>query len=122
MNIGKLFRALFQSKGRITIDGRNFVGRNITIHNDKVIVDGVEQSGSLVGPVSVTVHGDVDRLETVSGNVEVSGACLGAKTVSGDIRCRDVAGNVSTISGNVTCGRIGGSAKSMSGDICGGQS
>ena len=113
----KLFGSTFKVQGRVNIDGRDFMGRSISIDGDTVIVDGVLQGDTLVGPVSVTVHGDAERIETISGSVEVAGACGSVKTMSGDVRCGNVSGSVDTMSGDVTCGPIGGSVKSMSGDI-----
>lgn len=112
-----LFKALLSAGSRINIDGRDIVGRSVVINGDRVIVDGVEQSGSLVGPVSITITGGVERLETASGDVEVSGSCGSISTVSGDVICRDVSGSVSTMSGDIECGAIGGSVSTMSGDI-----
>jgi DUF4097 and DUF4098 domain-containing protein YvlB len=102
---------------RVNIDGRDLVGRSIVINGDKVTVDGVEQPGSLVGPVSVTVYGNVESLDGAMASVGVSGSCGAVKTMSGDVRCGDVSGDVSTMSGDVTCGRIGGAVKTRSGDI-----
>lgn len=116
----KIFNTIFgKGKGSVTIDGRSFSGRSISIDGDVVIVDGVVQQGSLVGPVSITIAGDVERLETTSGTVDVSGSCGQVKTMSGDVRCGDVRGDVGTMSGDVTCGSIAGSVKTMSGDIIG---
>lgn len=103
----------------VTIDGRTFTGRSISINGDKVVIDGVEQAGALVGPVSVTVNGNAESVEIESGKVEVAGTVGRVKTMSGDVCCGDVTGDVSTMSGDVTCGAIGGSAKTMSGDITG---
>jgi len=103
----------------VTIDGRTFSGRSISITGDKVIVDGVEQLGTLVGPISVVVNGNADSIETTSGKVQVEGSAGRVKTMSGDVRCGDVQGDVGTMSGNVTCGAIAGSVKTMSGDITG---
>lgn len=89
------------SRTQVTIGGRTFTGRSVSIVNGKVIVDGKEQDGQLVGPVSVTVNGDVDVVDNPSGTVTVTG----------------VVGTVKTMSGDVTCGTIGGSASTMSGDI-----
>lgn len=104
----------------VTIDGRTFSGRSISINGDKVVIDGVEQDGTLVGPISVVVNGNVESVETGSGKVEVSGTVGRVKTMSGDVRCGNVSGDVGTMSGDVTCGAISGSAKTMSGDIIGG--
>lgn len=110
-------RINLKGNGNVTIDGRSFTGRSVTIVNDKVVVDGVEQDGQLVGPVSVTVNGDADVVDNPTGTVTVTGAVGTIKTMSGDVHCKDVSGSVSTMSGDVTCGSIGGSASTMSGDI-----
>jgi hypothetical protein len=110
---------IFRTKGasRVTIDGIDFVGGNISINGTKVIVDGVEQDGELLGDVQIIVHGDAQSIETTKGNVSVQGKATSVKTMSGDVTCGDVSGSVGTMSGDVTCGSVGGSIKSMSGDI-----
>ena len=110
-------RINLKGNGNVNIDGRKFTGRSVTIVNDKVVVDGVEQDGQLIGPVSVTVNGDADVVDNPTGTVTVTGAVGTIKTMSGDVHCKDVSGSVSTMSGDVTCGSIGGSASTMSGDI-----
>jgi hypothetical protein len=104
-------------KGRISIDGRHFVGRSVQINGDKVVIDGIEQSGSLVGPISIAIHGNVEKLESSAGSVTVNGSAGSVSTSSGSIKCGDVSGNVSTTSGGVTCGKIAGNATTVSGNI-----
>lgn len=106
-----------RGNGRINIDGREFVGHSVIIDGDTVIVDGVRQDGKLVGPITVTLNGDAERIETGGGNVTVTGSAGSVKTASGDVRCADVRGSVSTMSGDVTCGAISGSVSTMSGDV-----
>ena len=113
----KLFSAILSGGSSITIDGKTFSGRNVQIVNDRVIIDGVEQDGSLVGPIHIEVNGNVERLETGSGSVEVSGSCGPVKTLSGDVICGNVDGSVGTMSGDVTCGAVSGGVKTMSGDV-----
>lgn len=114
----KIFQTSGKTESRVTIDGRDFVGRNVVINSDgQVIVDGVVQNGSLVGPVSVEIHGDAERVESSAGTIKVAGLCGSASTQSGDIECGDVHGSVSTMSGDVTCKSIAGNCKTMTGDI-----
>ncbi len=113
----KLFGVNFKSTGRVNIDGRDLVGRSIVINGDKVTVDGVEEPGSLVGPIYITVTGDVAYLDATSGNVEVTGACDSIATMSGNVHCGNVTGNVDTMSGSVTCGAVGGDISTLSGSI-----
>ena len=103
--------------GSVTINGKSYAGKNIIINNGKVIVDGVEQSEVLEHRITVNVVGEVDTLETTSGDVNVSGNVGSLQTTSGDIECQDVSGNVQTVSGDVDCGRVNGNVKTVSGDI-----
>lgn len=109
----------FDKQGSITIDGRTFTGRNVTITGDQVFVDGVAQSGSLIGPVSVTVNGDAATVQTTSGRIEVKGACNRVRSTSGDIECGNIGGDVETVSGDVNCKHVQGSVRTVSGDIRG---
>ena len=83
---------LNMKNGRIVIDGREFQGNNVSIVNGKVTVDGVVQDGELSGPVTVTVHGNVENLSNISGDVTANNVGR-IKTTSGDIRCSDVGGS-----------------------------
>jgi len=105
-----------RNSNRVTIDGKDFVGRNVTITNGTVTVDGKRQPGELIDEVNITVHGDVDSIENSAGTVTAQKTGT-VKTQSGDVRCGDVSGSVSTMSGDVTCGSISGSTSTMSGDI-----
>lgn len=103
--------------GRIEIDGREFTVRNnVSINGKKVIVDGVVQSGELVGEIHVVVHGDVDSINMGSGDVTALNVG-GIRTGSGDVKCADVYGSINTGSGDVICGSVSGSVSTMSGDI-----
>jgi hypothetical protein len=105
------------SGSSVTIDGKAFTGRSVNIAGNKVVVDGVEQPGELVGPISVIVNGNAESVEIESGRVFVAGNVGRVKTMSGDVHCANVTGDVGTMSGDVTCGSISGSVKTMSGDI-----
>lgn len=101
----------------ITIDGRTFTGRSISINGDQVIVDGVVQSGSLVGPISVVVNGDCEIVENSTGYVQVSGSVGQIRTSTGDVTCGEVGGDVTTSTGDVQCGNVRGSVRTSTGDI-----
>lgn len=107
------------SGSSVTINGQVFNGRSISITGDKVVIDGVVQSTSLVGPINVVVNGNADSVETIDGKVEVTGSVGRIKTMSGDVHCADVSGDVGTMSGDVICHNVAGNAKTMSGDIKG---
>jgi hypothetical protein len=87
--------------GRVVIDGKEFKGSNISISGNRVVVDGVTQDGELVGDINITVHGDVELLESGSGNVKAEN--VGSiNTGSGDVECYTVGGSIRTGSGDVS--------------------
>lgn len=108
---------VFSKSSRLQINGREFSGHNIRLDGNKVVVDGVIQDGELVGDIKIDIHGDVERLDSGSGDVTISGSCGVVQTMSGDVECGDVSGNIKTMSGDVTCGAVGGRINTMSGDI-----
>lgn len=101
----------------ITIDGRSFSGRNISISGNRVIVDGVVQDGELVGDVNVVVTGNVEQVENTNGKVEVKGSVGTVRTTNGEISCGDVKGDVTTSNGTVQCGVVHGSVRTSNGNI-----
>ena len=102
--------------GKCIIDGKSFSGSNIQICGNKVVVDGVTQSGELVGDIAVTVHGDVDVLENTNGSVKANNVGS-VKTTNGKVTCDDVAGDVKTTNGDVNARKILGKVTTVNGDI-----
>jgi glutamate synthase domain-containing protein 3 len=101
----------------ITINGTPYSGNNISISNGKVVVNGVVQEQTLSYNITVNVIGDVETLDTISGDVYIQGNVGNLKTTSGDVQCKDVAANVQTVSGDVRASKITGNVKTVSGDI-----
>lgn len=124
----------------MTINGKAYrnINGSISVQGNKVFVNGrpiedLEQmeekniSITITGEVSslsadccdtIHVDGNVGKIRTTSGDVEVSGRVDGdIQTTSGDINCSDVTGDVSTTSGDVICDRVGGGVSTMSGNI-----
>ena len=95
------------NSGSIVIDGREFSGRNVTIINGKVTVDGVVQDGDLTGPITVTINGDVQSIENHAGNVTAQNVGE-INTGSGNVKCGNVGGSIRTGSGDVECGAVFG--------------
>ncbi len=94
-------------------------GRNITIHNGKVIVDGVDVTPDAKS-INISVNGNVDRIDAdACQKIDVSGDTQNITTVSGDVEVRGkILGSVQTVSGNVNCaGPIGGGVSTLSGNI-----
>lgn len=103
--------------GTFNVNGKTFSGNNVSIVNGKVIIDGKEQADFPDQPIKVDIHGDVDKIETESGDVNCHGVAGRIATQSGDIECDNIQGNVSTMSGDVTAECIEGNVSTISGDI-----
>jgi hypothetical protein len=93
---------------QITINGKTYKvkGKNISVNNNSIIVDGVLVQSDLSGIVEVKFEGDLANIE--SHNLKVKG------NVAGDIdahnvECGDVGGNVKAH--NIECKTINGDAK-----------
>ena len=66
--------------------------------------------------VSIEIHGNVNSLRTQMGDIKVVGDVQNINTTSGDVECQS-AYNINTTSGDVTCGNVGGDVHTISGDI-----
>lgn len=116
--LNKLFNVAFKNKGgTVEINGNSFTGNSITITNGQVIVDGVSFTIDQSPVLNISVEGDIDKLETTSGDVTVAGKVGSISTVSGDVTCGDVSGSVETVSGDVDANDIYGKVSTVSGDI-----
>ncbi len=97
------------SCSKITMNGKTIrvSGNNITVINDRVIVDGKVLDESMdFKNITVIVEGDCKKLEAC-GDVEIKGNC-GSVDCSGSCRIEgNVEGNVDA-SGSVTCGDVAG--------------
>ncbi len=118
----------------ITINGKSYVGKSVTIVNGKVIVNGNEVTPEDSKTITINVEGDIDELnvdacekitvkgnvkniQTSSGDIDCGNVTGGIQTSSGDIECGDVGGSIQTSSGDVKCGTVGGNVRTNSGDI-----
>lgn len=82
-------------------------GRNITIQNGTIIIDGDVVQDGLTGNINVSIHGDVEKINcggsvSVEGNVLGDVDCGGSATIRGDVK-----GSVDC-GGSCTCGNVGG--------------
>ena len=122
MNINNFFKSLFmkstsKNSNKISVNGQKFQGNSITITKDGVFIDGELQSSTLDPNIEIHIYGDVDKLESGSGNVTVKGYVNYVSTGSGDVNCGDVTGSIKTGSGDVDCGKVTGNINTGSGDV-----
>jgi hypothetical protein len=95
--------------GNITINGRSYSGRNVSIINGQVIIDGKVDDGfeSTSRIVEVRVTGDLCSLRT-DASVVMHGQISGNLNAGGSVSCDDVGGNISA-GGSVNCDNVSGS-------------
>ena len=104
------------SKNKVTVDGVDY---SYEYDNLKIEITGDVTSLNVIACQSLSVTGNVEDIETTSGDVSVTGDIDGnITTVSGDIeKAGNIAGRVETVSGDIECGDIGGSVSTVSGDV-----
>lgn len=95
-------------------------GKNITVINNRVIIDGKDVTPDQK-EITIIVEGDLENLAVDScESVNIKGSVYGdVKTMSGGLKVEgNISGNVKTMSGDIKCkGEIHGSINTMSGDI-----
>ena len=109
--------------GNVTYNGKTINiprGSRFEITDGSFLINGkpIEQYNEADCPIiKIELTGNVESIETESGDVTVNGDVRYVKTMSGDVRCKTVEGDVSTMSGDVTCDNIKGNCSTMSGNI-----
>lgn len=109
--------------GNVTYNGKTINiprGSRFEMIDGKVLINGnpFEQYNEADCPIiKIEITGNVESIETESGDVTIQGDASNIHTMSGDVRCNAVSGNVNTMSGDVTCDNIKGHCSTMSGDI-----
>ena len=102
----------------ININGKTIFGKSISINNNKIIIDGEDVTPDSK-EISIKVEGNIEKLSVDACNqVTVTGDVGKINTMSGDVDVTgNVTGNIETMSGDVHCGNVGGKIKTMTGDI-----
>lgn len=102
----------------IIINGVTYSGNSVSVNNGNVIIDG--KGVNVVSKnINISVNGDIKNLDVDSCNMlKVGGNVDWLNTVSGDVEVKgDIKNNVKTVSGDVFCMNIGGNVSTVSGDI-----
>jgi cytoskeletal protein CcmA (bactofilin family) len=91
----------------ITINGTTYSGRNVTIRNGDVIIDGVKIDGDKhSGTLELKITGNLTSLKA-DCDVHVTGDVGGDVDAGGSVSCGNVNGNVDA-GGSVNCESVGG--------------
>ena len=96
--------AFIGSVHSVTINGKTYNGdgKNITVKDGSIIVDGKQVDHISSSPINITVSGNSGNIETGQGDITIQG---------------DVQGDVKTGQGDVKCGNVNGSVKTGMGDV-----
>ncbi len=93
--------------GRITYNGRTInipQSSRMELVDGQILIDGkpFEQYDKADCPIiEIELTGNVEHVQTQTGDVEVHGDVHNAKTMSGDITCDCIKGHCSTMSGDI---------------------
>ena len=93
--------------GRITYNGRTInipQSSRMELVDGQILIDGkpFEQYDKTDCPIiKIELTGNVEHVQTQTGDVEVHGDVHNAKTMSGDITCDCIKGHCSTMSGDI---------------------
>lgn len=93
--------------GRITYNGRTInipQSSRMELVDGQILIDGkpFEQYDKADCPIiKFELTGNVEHVQTQTGDVEVHGDVHNAKTMSGDITCDCIKGHCSTMSGDI---------------------
>lgn len=101
------------SGSTIIVNGKVFEtsGKNITITNNRVVVDGQVLSDEIKNNIEITINGNVENL-TSEGSVKVNGNVSGLIQSGGSVKCKDVRGNINS-SGSIKCNDVIGNITSF---------
>lgn len=122
------------AKSKIVVNGHTVVGRNVSIVNGKITVDGKLIEFPDAKEIKIVVEGDLGSLRVDAGDVSVQGSCgeievnQGSVTVAGDVKgeiqadqgrveCNDVYADVKVNMGNINAAAIHGNATARMGNI-----
>jgi len=106
----------------IRVNGKTYSGRNVSIINNRVIIDGrdVTDKEDTSKEINITVEGGLSALDVdVCNKISITGRVGIIKTTSGDLEITgNVDGNISTVSGDIEVdGSVFGKITTVSGDI-----
>jgi hypothetical protein len=99
---------IFGRNSSVVINGKTYVGNNISINNNEVIIDGVRQDGVEDKKMEVTILCNVDKIVS-NESINIKGNVNGNVEAKVNVNCDDIKGNVKA-GVNINCDDINGSA------------
>ena len=93
----------------VTINGVTYEGNNVSMINNRIIIDGKEVGETERAQTQIVINGNIGNLET-DKSVTVNGEITGNVTAGGSVNCDDIGGDVRA-GGSVNCDDIGGDVR-----------
>lgn len=113
---------LFGKNSKVKINGKTYIGNNIVVDGNSVIVDGVKQEDSFEGKIEVKVLCNVKKIIS-DKSININGDIHGNVEAKTNINCNDISGDVKAGT-SINCDDIDGDATAttincddVSGDI-----
>lgn len=118
INNANVRRGFIQNSNNHTIivNGKTYSGSNVEINGGNLIIDNNIKDKEIYGAITITVNGDVQTIETITGDVKANNVyhieaqngsvhCQGAfdvTAINGDVYADNIYGNASTTNGNIS--------------------
>lgn len=99
---------IFGRGSKASINGKTYVGNNIVINSNEVIVDGVRQDGFEDKKLEVTILCNVEKI-TSNESIYIKGNVYGDIEAKSSVNCDNVIGNINAGS-SINCDDIHGNA------------
>ena len=107
-----------KNKNAVSVNGKTYTvtGKNITMIDDKIYVDGKEITSTESQIINIIIEGNVNQVQC-NGYVEVHGDVNGNIDCGGSVTCGDITGNIDC-GGSVSCGEVKGDIDAGGSVIC----
>ena len=106
----------------ITINGKSYKGKSVSIINNEVIIDGRRVNDSDIDNakvININIDANIDTLSVdYCETLEITGDCGNISSKNGNISVKgNVRNDVSNKNGNIVCRNVGGDVETKNGDI-----
>lgn len=120
IDTNSVYNQIINGSNMIEVNGKRYVGNNLTVINDVVYIDGkrVDENGN-TKTINITIDADVETVNVDNCyKLDVTGQCGSVSSKNGDIKINgDVSGDVTNKNGDIKCGNISGDVDNKNGNI-----
>lgn len=103
----------------ININGKVYSGNNVSVVNNKVIIDGKRVDDENSKEIKISVEGNIQSLDVeYCDEIKITGECESVVSKNGNIQVKgNVKGDVTSKNGNIICRDVEGSVETKNGNI-----